>query len=276
MKKVYYLIMLATMLMGLVPGCGDADNDPSQIIAEQHKEQNIPESEVATDELAEARFLIEHNAADEDTGFQLFIDGEPWNSLVVEGPNGTVVNIKAQGDLENFGLTEGFFETNEPPDSEFPLDQILALFPEGEYSFEANTAEGNLVMRRSATLSHVIPAAAEILTPGEEETIAAENVEITWRAVTQALNGGAVNIVGYQVIVVEDVESGPSQSFFKNELSVFVPASQNSLTVPNEFIQSGKDYEIEVLAIEESGNQTIAIRAFSTAAQRPSGMRENL
>jgi hypothetical protein len=37
------------------------------------------------------------------------------------------------------------------------------------------------------------------------------------------------------------------------------------VTVPAEFIQANADYKFEVLAIEQSGNQTISENSFKTA-----------
>lgn len=214
--------------------------------------------------LDDAKFLIEHNATDEDTGFQFFVDGEPWNNLKVTGPNGSILEVKAKGNLAGFGLTEGFFETNEPENSEVSIPEVLSLFPEGQYLFKARNAETGAFMKRVATLTHAIPAMPEITTPTEGQTVPGPTVLITWKPVTQSIYGMPVNIVGYQVIVESESEE-PVQSFFRNEFNVFLPASQTSITVPAEFIKEGTEYEIEVLAIEESGNQTIGIREFETA-----------
>jgi hypothetical protein len=37
------------------------------------------------------------------------------------------------------------------------------------------------------------------------------------------------------------------------------------MTIPNEFLEPGTDYSWEVLAIEESGNQSINSSQFSTS-----------
>ena len=54
---------------------------------------------------------------------------------------------------------------------------------------------------------------------------------------------------------------GFSQPIF----DVHVPADRNSLTVSAEFIAPGTLYELEVLALEASGNQTITVGFFETA-----------
>lgn len=45
---------------------------------------------------------------------------------------------------------------------------------------------------------------------------------------------------------------------------VHAPATMNTLGVPAEFLQPATIYELEVLALEVSGNQTIAIGFFTT------------
>ncbi len=64
-----------------------------------------------------------------------------------------------------------------------------------------------------------------------------------------------MNIVGYQVLVVEEGTT-------TRTLSVDLPASTRQLTVPPEFLQPGTEYKVEVLAIESSGNQTLTEKSF--------------
>ena len=49
-----------------------------------------------------------------------------------------------------------------------------------------------------------------------------------------------------------------------SSLSMYVPAGVTSMRVPKEFLEAGTDYDWEVLAIEESGNQTLSSGKFST------------
>src|SRR5687767_5542304 len=82
--------------------------------------------------LAAATLIVEVNATDGDAGLQFFLDGEPWNSMTISDPNGNVVvDVDAEGRLKDWGLTELFSESNEPPFSEVPLEEFKARFPEG-------------------------------------------------------------------------------------------------------------------------------------------------
>ena len=49
--------------------------------------------------LKDAKLIIEHNATDQDTGFQGFIDGDGWRRLSIAGPAGAVLTIETRGTL---------------------------------------------------------------------------------------------------------------------------------------------------------------------------------
>ena len=102
--------------------------------------------------LKEAKLNIEHNATDEDTGFQGFIDSEGWRRLDMRGPDGTVLWLEGRGDLGELGLTELFFESVEPANEDVPLDEVLETLPEGEYVISGNAQEaGERLGRTSGT-----------------------------------------------------------------------------------------------------------------------------
>ena len=52
---------------------------------------------------------------------------------------------------------------------------------------------------------------------------------------------------------------------------VHVPPSLTSLSVPDEFLQPGTVYELEVIALEESGNQTFSLGFFLEALRLAPG-----
>lgn len=212
--------------------------------------------------LKEAKLIIEHNATDGDTGFQGFLDGEPWDQLVIVGAEGVVAAFEARGKVRSLGLTELFFETSEPSNAEVPIPDVLSALPEGEYAFESRTVEG---MRQSGTavLTHRIPAGPVLLSPVEGATVPTRDLVLRWSPVSTTIDGDDITIVRYQVIVEKD-ENPPANSIGKNGMSIYVPGSVTSMTVPNEFLEPETPYKWEVLAIEESGNQTLSSGAFST------------
>jgi hypothetical protein len=202
--------------------------------------------------LAQSTLIVEVNATDGDAGLQVFLDGEPWRSMTISGPNGqTILEVEGEGRLRNFGLTELFSESSEPPFDVFPLEEFKKLFPEGKYSLAGETVKGQRLIGE-ARLSHDIPDGPEITSPEDGATVSRSNVMARWNAVAEP---GGIDVVGYRVIVTRE-----------NPLRVFnadLPASATGMPVPAEFLQSGTEYKLEVQAIEESGNQTLTEIAFS-------------
>jgi hypothetical protein len=199
----------------------------------------------ATIPFADARLKIEVNATDGDAGLQVFLDGEPWRAVSLYGPSGRkLVDIDAKGPLKDYGLTELFSESSEPPFDEFPLAEFKQLFPEGVYTFRGRTIDGK-TLKSTARLTHDIPAGPRILRPREDAEVRRDRVVVAWRPVRTP----GVQIVGYQVVVTRE---DPLRV-----LSVDLPARARRLRVPTVFLQRGAEYKAEVLAIEKGGNQTL-------------------
>jgi hypothetical protein len=205
-----------------------------------------------------AEIYFERNDTDGDTGIQLNLDGDAWRTVEVVDPSGNkIFEVSGKGSLEDHGLVELFFESNEPPDDEVPLEQLVARFPAGDYQVRGQTVDGE-ELTGTATLTHVVPAGAEIVSPAEGATLDPSGpIVITWRPVTASLLGqGDVDIVRYQVIV----ETGEPPRAFTADLA---PA-KTSVTVPVEFLEPATEYDFEVLAEEKSGNLTVIESNFET------------
>lgn len=211
---------------------------------------------------SQTKIIIEVNATAGDGGIQIFLDGTGWNRLEVSDPNGQdVLEVSGRGSVGTTGITELFFESAEPSFEDLPLPQLLARFAAGRYSFKGLTVDGK-PLSGAATLSHSIPAGPRVFSPAEGSTVNSSfPVLVDWDPVFSSYPGTSapVTISGYQVIV-ERVKPQPLLVF-----SVFLPATVTQVTVPPEFIQANADYILEVLAIEESGNQTITESSFSTS-----------
>ena len=197
-----------------------------------------------------AKIIFEFNSSGPDLGIQISLDGEPWNKIRIVDPNGrTIFDVQGKGTLKKFGLTELFVESNEPNFADMSKDEILALFPEGEYEFSGTTVEGDSLVG-TATLTHNIPDGPVIVSP-TPATVVSNTLVITWSKVTTP---SGINIVSYQVIV--------------GSFQVTVPATQastQSITVPPEFVGTlaPGSQGFEVLAIEAGGNQTITEGSFT-------------
>ena len=222
-------------------------------------------------ELKAAKLIIEHNAADEDTGFQGFVDSEGWRQLVFTNPAGeTILDLQANETLGNLGLTELFFETVEPENAEVPIADMLAILPEGNYTITGasmRNGEDGGTTTGTAWFTHTIPAEPELLTPEEDAVVPAADVVASWNPTTEDLNGNPVNIIAYQFLLEEVVAPTPNMTEkFALSLSIYVPDTVMSVQIPSELMENDAEYAWELLAIEESGNQTISAGSFATSA----------
>ena len=212
-----------------------------------------PEAWAAKKKLAITKIYFEFNSSANDLGVHVFLDGEDWRTLRIVNPEGTTIfEVEGNGPYANLGLTELFFEGAEPSLDDFPLQDLLALFPEGRYNFRGKTVEGDETVG-TGTLSHAIPAGPSIHLP---VSVGPNNsLIISWAKVTGPPDGDFpvehINIVGYQVIV--------------GAFQVTVPATKTSVTVTPEFVESlvSGTHPFEVLAIEASGNQSITEGSFT-------------
>ena len=84
-----------------------------------------------------------------------------------------------------------------------------------------------------------------------------------WEPVTQTIDGEPLELTGYEVIITDEAFEDPN-GFSQPVYDVHLRPEATSLTVPPEFFTPGTVYELEVLALEASGNQTISLGFFST------------
>lgn len=203
--------------------------------------------------LSQAEIFFELNASARDAGVQMLVDGEGWESITVTAPDGgEQLTIRADGSVGDIGVTELAFESAEPTLDDLPLDQLLAKFPEGEYTVDGTTVDGKR-MAGTAELTHDIPPAAKVVTPGAGQRTARAHTVIDWQPVTAP----GMAITSYQVIVERE---DPLRVF-----SVDVRPDVTKVTVPAEYLEPGTDYKLEVIAVEQGHNQTITETEFTTA-----------
>lgn len=215
--------------------------------------------ELAATQFKEVRMIIEFNDSARDVGIQFFLDSDGWQTVEILAPNGTqIFSATAKGRLlHQGGGTELFVESVEPELSELPLSVFFQRFPEGRYRFQGTTPKG-LPLTGAHDFTHQIPAGPEIVLPGPGEECATGvpiPAVVSWLPVKTTIDGAPVDIVGYQVIVERE----------GLHFDIQLPATATRVTVPKQFLEPGADYIFEVLAIEESGNQTITEGCFTTA-----------
>ena len=114
----------------------------------------------------DARLKIEYNATDGDAGLQVFLDAPAWRDISITNPSGRkVLDVEAERVIRNYGLTELFSESSEPPFDEFPFSEFKKLFPEGAYTFRGRTIEGERLQSTFA-LTHDVPDGPSHRVPG--------------------------------------------------------------------------------------------------------------
>jgi hypothetical protein len=236
----------------------------------------------------EAKLFFELNDTDGDLGIHALIDGEPWMRLEIEDPNERrMLLVWVDGRLRRQGLTEVFFESAEPPFDELSPKKFFHRFPAGKYEIEGTTLDGR-ELESIVELTHVMPApAGEIFVSGTEvvlesvdcddETtipqIGAGPVVIAWAPVTMShpdpQGGGAgvqppvpITIKNYEVVVEAQRQLNGEE--FTSVLSLILPPSRTSITIPEDFLGEGGQFKYEILAREESDNQTAVESCFIT------------
>ena len=213
--------------------------------------------------LEESTMIIEYNSTDEDIGVQFFLDSEGWREIEISDPTGhEVFSAESAGRLaRQGGGTELFLESVEPSTDDLPIERFLRRFPEGVYRFRGTDGAGHR-LTGEARFSHDIPAGPHVTLPaparGAEcaENVPARGAVVAWDPVTEAITGDPIDIVRYEVIVESD----------DLNFDVKEPARAGTmLNVPPELLEPGTSYTGEVLAVADSGNQTITTFCFTTS-----------
>jgi len=206
----------------------------------------------ATVEFKRAQLRVEINATDGDAGLQIDLDHDPWQSLSLTRPDGQLIfEVQNRGVLRDYGLTELFSESSEPPFTTFPLSEFKQLFPAGDYVFDGVQTDG-MQMRSVVRLTHDFPDGPQITAPEEDSVVAPDELVVRWNAVMTPVG---IQVVRYEVLVVD--ESRGVRVF-----SADLPRMSRSITIPEEFLARNGPYKVEVLAIERSGNQTLTEVSF--------------
>src|SRR6185503_14048981 len=90
-----------------------------------------PEAWAAKKKLEISRIYWEYNSSANDLGVHVSLDGEDWRKLKIINPAGrTIFEVEGRGPYRMLGMTELFFEGAEPNLDDFPLENLLARFPE--------------------------------------------------------------------------------------------------------------------------------------------------
>lgn len=243
-----------------------------------------PQASAAPFDVAEVFFEL--NNTDGDLGIHAKIDGEDWEELEIRSPapdDDVILEVEADGILAEQGLTEIAFESAEPTFDEFSPEEFFDRFPEGMYTVSAETLDGPK-LKTKTRVTHTMPAPpggitvsgtpvdpASVDCDSEELPEVTAPVTIAWAEVTMShpdpAGGGAgvqppiaVTINNYEVVLEVETDGG-----FESVFSVVLPPDETSMTVPAEFLALGDEFKFEILAREESFNQTAVESCFVLA-----------
>lgn len=265
-RKLLALLPLAGMVV--MPQAAPADDEGD--------EEELP--------FDEAHVFFELNHTDGDLGIHALIDGEAWKRLLIEDQGEkTILNVFARGRLRKQGLTEIFFESAEPSFDELSPRQFFRRFPAGIYEIEGTTLEGD-ELESAVDLTHRMPAPAEPMVngmamaeqcddeepgydatsvgpPGTPVTIAWPAVDSTHPDLGSPQGSPEITIHNYEVVVEAEIE-GEGGEEFTTVFSALVPPDVMSMTLPAEFLTQSDTFKYEVLAREESFNQTAVESCF--------------
>jgi hypothetical protein len=226
-------------------------------------------------EFDEARLYFELNHTDRDLGIHGLIDGDAWKSLKIEDPNEQeLMSTWIRGRLRRQGLTEFFFESDEPPFSELPPAQFFARFPEGTYEIEGVTLDGEEI-EGEVKLSHVMAAPpgnirinsirSAVNCDAEDLPVVSEPVTLDWNAVTMShpsvgTPGVPVKVKQYEVVgEIEREGRTPELLVF----SVIVPPWVTRFEFPEDFTRLATDeVKFEIVTKLANGNQTAVESCF--------------
>lgn len=253
MKTLIAVALPAVLFAGSLAAVGHADTEPHRDAAGRRDGQVV--------KIADARLKFEINDTDDDGGIQIFLDADQWKRMSIFDPAGRrIFTTLTDGIMAKQGGTELFLESAEPTFDELPLEQLLERWPAGRYGFRGVGLNGE-TLEGSAQLTHDLPDGPVLVSPiGRGQAQDPDRTVVRWRSVPPP---GGSPIIGYQVIVVD-----PDTRFTalpKMTLDVMMPPTARRLRVPPGFLEPGTEYEWEVLAVEEGGNQTLSSSTFVTS-----------
>ena len=221
-----------------------------------------PNAETRT--INHANLFIEDNAGDGDIGVHGYFDDHGWSELCLFDPSGELIlHVVPEGRLGKLGIAGVFFESREPEYADWDFTALKADWPEGKYSLRAVDFDG-VLLDGAAWFTTVLPSMPEIVAPAtvpeaDEDplpTVPVADLMVEWRPVTTSQDGRPVTIRAYQVWVNKENHED-DHGFSRPNYDIHVGSDTTSLIVPAAFFDPASVYEIEVVAIEESGNQTI-------------------
>lgn len=230
------LILLAGLVAGLpLPSTALADDDARLL----HRLLQKIRHHDRVVEFDETEIYLEQNFTDGNTEVVLVAQTEEFGlkKLWIFSPRGDLIyQFKSPANGSNIGGREVLVESPEPDD----LDQVLAAYPEGDYTFIGRDFAGqwNLGV---ASLVHDIPPPASITFPPDGGSVPRFEFVVAWES--------AVVADSYLI----ELENQATDE----ELYVEIPATSNTFRAPEEWLVPGIEYQVSVSVINAHGNLTV-------------------
>ncbi len=223
---------------------------------------------------SEAQLYFELNHTDGDLGFHGLIDGDAWKSLEIEAPNESLLlNVWVRNNLRRQGMTEIFFESDEPSFDELSPAQFFSRFPAGVYEVEGITLEDE-ELEAEIRVSHVMPGPpGSIKVNGKNSAVncdaalpvVSEPVTLDWNAVTKShpsVGTPNVNVTVLKYEVVGEIEregKNPDVLVFTADL----PRNVTKFEFPESFTGLAEgEMKFEIVTKLTNGNQTAVESCF--------------
>jgi hypothetical protein len=224
-------------------------------------------------EFAESQLYFELNNTDGDLGIHGKVDGNEWQRVALEDPNGRVlIDLRNEGNLSIQGLTELFFESAEPTFDELDPIVFFARFPEGVYEWSGLTVEGDEI-EGEAELSHKIPAAprvavngmviegcdvSEVITANSDGSYTISWDEVTTRHPVLGTNPGLddVEVDAYQFVLEREEQNVGGVEITELVVTMDLDAEVTEVTLPFGMVDFGQEIKNEILVRSEEGNQS--------------------
>ena len=223
---------------------------------------------------SEAQLYFELNHTDGDLGIHGLIDGDAWKSLEIEGPGEQLLmNVWIRGSLRKQGMTEIFFESDEPSFDELSPAAFFKRFPQGIYEIEGITLEDD-ELEAEIRLSHVMAGPpGGIKVNGKNSAVncdatlpvVSEPVTLDWNAVTRShptVGTPNVNVTVLKYEVVGEIEregQNPDVLVFSADL----PRNVTVFEFPESFTAlADGEMKFEIVTKLTNGNQTAVESCF--------------
>lgn len=156
--------------------------------------------------------------------------------VLILGPNAKVVHLACYKDGNELGQADFQFDTPEPS-----LEELMLAYPPGEYRFWGRTVDGEN-LASTVALSYELLNPPDILYPQDGDTnIPVEDLVVRFNAPEEA-----------QAIRLE-IEDEEEEVAIKVDL----PGDASAFDVPNEWLQPGVEYVLDIKVIADNGNQTV-------------------